>query len=130
MCCLDAAQSGGGDSRGQQSASLLVVKKDGGYASLSDVLVDLRVDDHERPLEELRRILGLHEALFGETPKAEWLDVDPELAAELSERLARLGYEGELADTLPRWAGGENLEERVDGIEQLDPVVLEALRGS
>ncbi len=128
--CLDAAQAAGGDSRGQQSASLLVVQKDGGYASLSDVLVDLRVDDHERPLEELRRIHGLHDALFGSTPKDDWVDVDPELTAELSERLARLGYEGDLADALPRWAGSENLEERVDGVERLDPVVLEALRSA
>jgi uncharacterized Ntn-hydrolase superfamily protein len=128
--CLDAAQAAGGDSRGQQSASLLVVEKDGGYASLSDVLVDLRVDDHERPLDELRRIHGLHEALFGTTPADEWVDVDSALAAELSERLARLGFEGELAETLPRWAGGENLEERVHGVARLDPVLLEALRGA
>jgi len=44
--CLAAAQAAGGDRRGQQSASLLVVERNGGYASLSDVLVDLRVDDH------------------------------------------------------------------------------------
>jgi uncharacterized Ntn-hydrolase superfamily protein len=128
MDCLDAAQAAGGDSRGQQSAALLVVEKDGGYAALSDVLVDLRVDDHERPLEELRRIYRLHDALFGKTPRDEWLEVDNQLAAELKERLGQLGFEGELADALPRWAGGENLEERVDGAEQIDPVVLEALR--
>jgi uncharacterized Ntn-hydrolase superfamily protein len=127
---LDAAQAAGGDSRGQQSASVLVVEKDRGYAGLSDVVVDLRVDDHERPLEELRRIHGLHEALFGETPEGDWVDVGPELATELSERLAQLGYEGELADALPRWAGSENLEERVDGVDRLDPVVLDALRGA
>src|SRR5438034_6734666 len=63
--CLAAAQSAGGDRRGQQSASLLVVEKDGGYANLSDTLVDLRVDDHDQPLAELRRIHGLHDALFG-----------------------------------------------------------------
>jgi len=128
--CLDAAQAAGGDSRGQQSASLLVVEKDGGYGSLSDVLVDLRVDDHALPIEELRRIYLLHDALFGTTPRDKWVDVDEPLAAELTERLARLGFEGELADTLPRWAGGENLEERVDGVEQVDPVVLAALRGT
>src|SRR5215210_2545512 len=50
--CLAAAQAAGGDSRGQQSASLLVVQKDGGYAKLSDTLGDLRVDDHERPIVE------------------------------------------------------------------------------
>jgi uncharacterized Ntn-hydrolase superfamily protein len=126
--CLDAAQAAGGDSRGQQSAALLVMEKDGGYARLSDVLVDLRVDDHERPLEELRRIYRMHDALFGETPRDRWLPVDDELAAELRERLAALGHEGDLAETFPAWAGKENLEERVDGIEQIDPVVLESLR--
>lgn len=126
--CLDAAQAAGGDSRGQQSAALLVVEKDGGYANLSDVVFDLRVDDHEQPLEELRRLYRLHQAIFGETPRDEWIPVDETLAAELRERLARLGYEGDLEDTFMRWAGKENLEERVDGLEAVDPVVLEELR--
>jgi uncharacterized Ntn-hydrolase superfamily protein len=126
--CLDAAQAAGGDSRGQQSAALLVVEKDGGYAGLWDVLFDLRVDDHERPLEELRRIYALHVAIFGQTPKDEWIRVDDELGTELGERLAHLGYEGELSDALFRWAGNENLEERLDGVEAIDPVVLEELR--
>src|SRR3954471_12944635 len=90
--CLHAAQAAGGDRRGQQSAALLVVEKDGGYAGLSDTLVDLRVDDHPRPLEELRRLHGIHQALFGRTPREEWLDVDDALAGELSGRLAALGY--------------------------------------
>src|SRR6266513_2056935 len=85
--CLDAAQAAGGDRRGQQSAALLVVEKDGGYAGLSDVVVELRVDEHERPLEELRRIYVMHQAIFGKTPAEEWLDVDEELAAELCDRL-------------------------------------------
>jgi uncharacterized Ntn-hydrolase superfamily protein len=126
--CLDAAQAAGGDSRGQQSAALLVVEKEGGYANLSDVLVDLRIDDHDRPLEELRRIYGLHQAIFGETPREEWLPVDDKLDAELRERLSRVGFDGELDDALFRWAGEENLEERVDGVEAIDPVVLEELR--
>jgi uncharacterized Ntn-hydrolase superfamily protein len=126
--CLDAAQAAGGDRRGQQSAALLVVERDGGYAGLSDVLFDLRVDDHERPLKELRRIFALHQAIFGETPREQWLGVDDELAGELRQRLAQLGYEGELGDAFFRWAGNENLEERVDGVERVDPVVLEELR--
>jgi uncharacterized Ntn-hydrolase superfamily protein len=125
---LDAAQAAGGDRRGQQSAALLVVEKDGGYASLSDVVLDLRVDDHERPLEELRRLHAMHELLFGSTPKEEWLPVDGELRTELRDRLARLGYEGELEDALFRWAGAENLEERLEGAASVDPVVLEELR--
>jgi uncharacterized Ntn-hydrolase superfamily protein len=126
--CLDAAQAAGGDRRGQQSASLLVVERDRGYAGLSDVLVDLRVDDHERPLEELRRLYGIHWTLFGVTSRERWIEVDATLAAEIGERLGRLGYDGDLADALARWAGVENLEERVDGAEAIDPVVLEALR--
>ena len=126
--CLDAAQAAGGDRRGQQSAALLIVEKDGGYAALSDIVVELRVEDHERPLEELRRLYSLHDAIFGKTPERFWIDVDGELAAELRERLAKLGYEGELGEAFFTWAGTENLEERVDGVERVDPVVLEALR--
>ena len=128
LACLAAAQAAGGDRRGQQSAALLVVERDGGYAGLSDVLVDLRVDDHPEPVEELARLHRAHRALFGQTPRDEWLPVDAALAAELSERLARLGFDGELAGAFARWAGSENLEERIDGVEEIDPVVLEELR--
>jgi uncharacterized Ntn-hydrolase superfamily protein len=126
--CLDAGQAAGGDRRGQQSAALLVVEQDGGYASLSDVVVELRVEDHERPLEELRRLYGLHDAIFGKTPWEDWLEVDDELADELRDRLARLGYDEDLGDAFFAWAGKENLEERVDGVKRIDPVVLEELR--
>jgi uncharacterized Ntn-hydrolase superfamily protein len=126
--CLAAAQAAGGDRRGQQSASLLVVEKDAGYANLSDLVVDLRVDDHEHPIVELRRLYGLHNELFGVTPPEDWVTVDGSLAAELRDRLARLGYDGELGKTFNDWAGTENLEERVDGLERIDPVVLGALR--
>ena len=126
--CLAAAQAAGGDRRGQQSAALLVVERDGGYAGLSDTLVDLRVDDHPDPIGELARLHRIHHALFGATPRADWLPVDPALADELREHLARLGYEGELESAFARWAGTENLEERVEGIDQIDPVVLEELR--
>jgi uncharacterized Ntn-hydrolase superfamily protein len=126
--CLAAGQAAGGDSRGQQSAALLVVAKNGGYGALSDLLVDLRVDDHERPIPELQRLYGLHQAIFGKTPREEWLDVDDSLGAELRERLARLGFEGELGEALFHWGGRENLEERIDGADSIDPVVLEELR--
>ena len=121
--CLDAAEAAGGDSRGRQSAALLVVERDGGYAALSDTLVDLRVDDHADPLGELRRLYGLHDALFGRTPRDRWLRVDDELRAELDERLGRAGHA-----SLAAWAGVENLEERVDGDDEIDPIVLERLR--
>ena len=121
--CLDAADAAGGDSRGRQSAALLVVERDGGYAGLSDTLVDLRVDDHEDPLGELRRLHAIHDDLFGQTPRERWISVDDALRAELDELLAQTGHA-----TLAGWAGVENLEERVDGEDEIDPVVLERLR--
>jgi uncharacterized Ntn-hydrolase superfamily protein len=126
--CLAAAQAAGGDRRGQQSASLLVVEKDAGYAKLSDTVIDLRVDDHARPIAELRRLFSLHEELFGATPSEDWLDVDDTLRQELRERLGRLGHRGELEQAFADWAGAANLEERIDGVTRVDPIVLEALR--
>ena len=121
--CLDAAQIAGGDRRGQQSAALLVVERDAGYAGLSDVLVDLRVDDHAQPIAELRRLTEVHAMLFGKTPAADWIPVDDALRSEIATRLASLGHE-----TLADWAGIENLEERVKGDDRIDPVVLATLR--
>jgi uncharacterized Ntn-hydrolase superfamily protein len=121
--CLDAADAAGGDRRGRQSAALLVVERDAGYAGLSDTLVDLRVDDHADPLGELRRLHGIHDQLFGTTPRDEWLPVDEALRAELDARLATIGHV-----SLESWAGVANLEERVDGEDAVDPVVLAELR--
>lgn len=120
---LAAAQAAGGDRRGQQSSALLVVERDAGYQALSDVLVDLRVDDHERPIPELRRLFAMHDLLFGETPREAWIAVDPTLREEIDRALASLGHT-RLAD----WAGLANLEERVDGEAAIDPVVLGELR--
>jgi uncharacterized Ntn-hydrolase superfamily protein len=123
LACLAGAQAAGGDRRGQQAAGLLVVERNGGYARLSDVLVDLRVDDHPQPIHELRRLYELHQEIFGKTPKEDWITVDGALAAEIADRLGRLGHA-----RLEDWAGVVNLEERVDGEDAIDPVVLEELR--
>jgi uncharacterized Ntn-hydrolase superfamily protein len=121
--CLDAAQAAGGDSRGQQSAAIFIVGPEQGFAGLSDVFVDLRVDDHPQPLGELRRLFGIHQELFGKTPRDKWIEVDDGMRKELDDRLAVLGYE-----RLEDWAGVENLEERVDGDDAIDPFVLDRLR--
>ena len=128
LAAIAAAQAAGGDRRGQQSAALLVVERRGGYGGLTDTVVDLRVDDHDRPIQELARLYDLHRMYFGKTAAAEWLTVDGQLAAELRERLAAAGYAGDLGTAFERWAGAENLENRLDGIERIDPVVLAHLR--
>jgi uncharacterized Ntn-hydrolase superfamily protein len=129
LAALAAGERAGGDRRGRQSAALLVVREGAGYGGWSDVLVDLRVDDHAEPVAELERLHALHELYFGETPEEQWLEVDGALAAELRERLDRLGRStGDLEADLTTWAGIENLEERVRGAGRIDPVVLAELR--
>lgn len=62
---LQAAQSHGGERRGQQSAALMVASPQRNLMAEIDRLVDLRVDDHPRPLEELDRLLQRHRVLYG-----------------------------------------------------------------
>jgi uncharacterized Ntn-hydrolase superfamily protein len=121
--CLAAAQVAGGDRRGQQSAALVIVQERGGYGGLSDLVCDLRVDDHERPIDELRRLWTLHDRLFGVTPDEDWLPLEGGLADEVAELVRRTGYR-----SLHEWAGVANLEDRVREEPRIDPVVLEALR--
>lgn len=59
MRALEAGQAAGGDSRGVQSAAILVVKEGGGYGGFNDRYCDLRVDDHTAPIAELRRLFDL-----------------------------------------------------------------------
>ena len=108
---------------------MLVVREGGGYGGLSDRLVDLRVDEHPAPIDELERIYAIHRTLFGETPRDQWLEVDEALRAEIERRLAALGYRAPTtAEAFTIWADIENLEERIDGFARIDPVVLDELR--
>lgn len=60
VAALDAGENAGGDARGRQSAALLVVKKDAGRGGYGDRFIDLRVEDHPDPVNELKRLLKLH----------------------------------------------------------------------
>ena len=71
---------------------------------------------------------GVPYEISAATPRDKWIDVDDQLSAELRDRLAKLGYEGNVEDMFTRWTWKENLEDHVDGMEQIDPVVLETLR--
>jgi uncharacterized Ntn-hydrolase superfamily protein len=122
LASLAAGDAAGGDRRGRQSAALLVVRAGGGYGGQSDVEVDLRSDEHPAPVTELRRMLDLHRLYFGSPDPDTLLDLEGELAAEVTRRLSTLGFA-----TLEDWAGVENYEERmVPG--KVDPLVLAKLR--
>jgi uncharacterized Ntn-hydrolase superfamily protein len=130
LAALRAGDDAGGDKRGRQSAALLVVARGQGYGGTSDVVVDVRTDDHPEPLPELTRLLDMHELLFGKPDPATLLALDGALAAEVRGRLIAAGHEADsLDDALASWAGVENLEERIVA-GQIDPLVLAHLRGT
>ncbi|HWG99220.1 MAG TPA: DUF1028 domain-containing protein [Pilimelia sp.] len=133
LAALRAGDEAGGDRRGRQSAAIRVVAKGRGYGGTSDLVMDLRVDDHPDPVAELARLVDIHDLLFGRPDPATLRDLTGELAADVRHLLARAGHPAagddpaDLDAALASWAGVENLEERlVPG--RIDPVLLEQLR--
>jgi uncharacterized Ntn-hydrolase superfamily protein len=136
LSALDAGQAAGGDSRGKQSAALLVVREGGGYGGDNDRVVDLRVDDHPDPIKELIRIRDLHTLYFGETMPEDVVAVDGDVRGQVAEALRRSGYvEGleiedeALFDALSAYIRTENFEEREQRRGYLDRAVLEYMKG-
>ena len=102
----------------------------------STVAVDLRADDHEAPVGELKRLFTLHRLYFPRPEDMEFVDVDEALAAELRERLTALGYDPgggsgytqELRDALWAYVGTENLEERWTEDPTIERGILDFVR--
>lgn len=93
LAALSAGQAAGGDKRGQQSAALLVVRARGGYGGLSDRWIDIRVDDHPEPIEELIRIFNVYDVtlLTREDPE-DVIALRGDAVRELQAGLRRLGF--------------------------------------
>jgi uncharacterized Ntn-hydrolase superfamily protein len=136
VTALAAGQAAGGDSRGQQSAAVLVVRTGGGYGGRNDRFIDLRVDDHSEPIAELRRLLDLHRLYLTKSSPDELIPVSEEIVRELQTIGQKTGhYQGEISgsyDEATRKAlrglyGVENLEERWHE-HLIDTVALEFLR--
>jgi uncharacterized Ntn-hydrolase superfamily protein len=89
---LKAADEQGGDRRGRESAALLVVREGGGYGGGSDRWIDLRVDDHPDPMNEIARLLDLNHLYLDRPAAADLLPIDENLANELRRRLTAVGY--------------------------------------
>jgi uncharacterized Ntn-hydrolase superfamily protein len=114
---LDAGEEAGGDSRGMQSASLLVVKENGGYAGYNDRFIDVRVDDHHDPIKELIRVYELQQLYFAPPRQENIVDITGAVKAELEEQLKRLGYLNEDTEealylALTNYIHTENFEAR------------------
>jgi uncharacterized Ntn-hydrolase superfamily protein len=137
MTALDAGERAGGDIRGQQSAALLVVRRNGGYGSLDDRHVVISVYDHPRPIDELVRCYALHRLSYFPSDPSDLVPIGPELARELKSVMAARGfYTGEpdgawdsaAQRQLELFLGSENYDNRIDNGGLLDLEVLADLR--
>src|SRR5207245_5307276 len=128
---LRAGQRAGGDRRGQEAAAILVAKPGGGYGGNNDRYVDLRVDHHDDPIEELAGLLSLHRLYFERPAEEALIHADEAVEREIRDlltRLHRLDAQRDLWESLSDYMGWENLEERWAGRGRIDPRVLDYLR--
>jgi len=128
IAALHAGNEAGGDKRGEQSAALYVVRPEGGYDGGNDRWIDVRVDDHEHPIDELERVFKLYDVtLLAREEPEETHDLEGETAEAVLATLADLG----LYDGQPSRAFGaverEALEEfrGMNNFENHDLAVLE-----
>jgi uncharacterized Ntn-hydrolase superfamily protein len=138
VSALAAGQAAGGDRRGQQSASVLVVRPEGGYGGYTDRYLDLRVDDDPAPINRLKALVDLHHLFFKPPQPGEMLAIEGELAREAQRILQWAGYyDGSISgeyDAATQTAmraliGNENFEERFDEEKGLiSSQVMEVLR--
>lgn len=133
---LRQAQAAGGDKRGMQGAALYVAKEGAGYGGFNDRFIDLRVDDHASPIEELNRLLHLQRLYFGRTAQGGQLALTGETLAEVRELLLRHGYEPGIGETydpqtqkqLQAYFLTENFDERWTDDAMIDRLVLDFMR--
>lgn len=136
LMALQAAQQAGGDRRGMQSAALYVAKPAGGYGGFNDRYIDLRVDDHPSPINELERLLELHRLYFERSLPEDLLPLENDVLIEVQQHLRRNGYQPSVGSTydeatrkaLQAYYLTENFDERWTEDAVIDRRVLAYLR--
>jgi len=138
LAALSAGQRAGGDRRGQQSAALLVVREDGGYGGFNDRWIDVRVDDHPQPIEELIRAFNVYDVtlLNREDPK-DVVRLTSDVVREVQSGLTKLGlYRGPMSgrldaktkDAFEGWVEVNNFENKLRRDDKIWGSVLRAFR--
>jgi uncharacterized Ntn-hydrolase superfamily protein len=136
LAALLAGDAAGGDRRGRQSATLLVVREGGGYEGRNDRYIDLRVDDHPDAPTELSRLFAVWDTtmLVRNDPL---LPASPDLVVDIQRRLAAIGrfdgdptggYDDATRNALAGWAGEVNLEGRLRDDDQISNQLVMELR--
>ncbi|MDN3425814.1 DUF1028 domain-containing protein [Microbacterium sp. APC 3898] len=130
-----AAQHAGGDSRGKQSAAVYVVQEGAGYGGYNDVKVDLRVDDHPEPIEELQRLYELHKMYAA--PSEDKLAIEGDVLKTVVEQLVKLSllgmgdynsYNAEVKEALKAFVLRENFDDHWSEEALIDESVLAYLK--
>lgn len=130
-----AGDRAGGDSRGRQSAGVLLVREGGAYGGVLDKAMDLRVDDHPDPVPELIRLRALHRLYLEAPSDDDAVGVDDEVLSKIQGALIKLGslssasgsFDAETEKALQGFMGIENLEMRWLGTDRVDRHVLSFL---
>jgi len=102
LAALHAGNEAGGDKRGEQSAAMYVVRPEGGYDGKNDRWIDVRVDDHEHPIDELERVFRIYDVtLLERVPPETLVELEGETAVAVLETLSDLGlFDGTPTETL------------------------------
>lgn len=132
---LKAGQAAGGDRRGMQSASIFVVREAGGYEGGNDRYVDVRVDEHPNPIEELERIFKIYDmTLLSREDTSTLLKIEGNVSTLIQKALVTLGYLDEIASdefsekanaALTEWTNTNNFENKVRKDGTIWPSVME-----
>jgi uncharacterized Ntn-hydrolase superfamily protein len=93
LAALHAGNEAGGDSRGEQSAAMYVAKPEGGYDGKNDRWIDVRVDDHEHPIDELERVFKVYDVtLLSREELEDVRELDGDTARAVAATLSTLGF--------------------------------------
>lgn len=134
---LHMAQEAGGDRRGQQSAALLVVRKNAGYGGHDDRYVDISIYDHQHPMEELKRLYEIHRLTYFKSETKNLITIDSTIAKELQTIMQNNGfYKGDIHGMFDQasqkglhdFMGWENYDERMRDDNLIDIEVLDDIR--
>src|SRR5690625_4553850 len=132
LTALNAGQAAGGDKRGMQSAAIYVVKEKGGYLEANDRFIDLRVDEHPDPINELIRIYKLHQLYFAGPKDEDVLTVEGEVKQQIASQLQALGQlettevdDDTFYEALTSFIRTENFERRELERGKIDRAILE-----
>jgi uncharacterized Ntn-hydrolase superfamily protein len=137
LAALSAGQREGGDRRGQQSAALVVTRKAGGHLGGNDRWIDIRVDDHPSPIEELKRVFKIYDlTILAREDPLTLLPIAGEVAQSVQHDLNVLGYySGRLTGAWDptsraayvRFLGENNFENKQRADDTIWPSVLKYL---